>query len=114
MPDWLGYIPKSELSEGGRVRHLANPEGETIVERLEKFDNAARSYGYSILKASFPITGYLSTLQVKTALDGKGSRVDWSATFTPDGVSDDEASKIFQGIFEDGLKELAGRFKSTK
>lgn len=114
LPDWLGYIPKSELSEGGRVRHLANPKGETIVERLEKFDNAARSYSYSILKASFPITGYLSTLQVKTAPDGKGSRVDWSATFTPAGVSDDEASKIFQAIFEDGLKELAGRFKSTK
>ena len=114
LPDWLPYIPKSELREGGRVRHLANPEGQTIVERLEAFDNAARSYSYSILKASFPITGYLSTLQVKIGPDGKGSRVDWSATFTPEGVSDHEASKIFQGIFEDGLKELAGRFKSTK
>lgn len=54
LPDWLAYIPKSELSEGGRVRHLANPNGETIVEGLEKFDNAARSYSYFILRTPFP------------------------------------------------------------
>ena len=54
LPDWLAYIPKSELSEGGRVRHLANPSGETIVEGLEKFDNAARSYSYFILRTPFP------------------------------------------------------------
>jgi len=33
LPNWLPYIPKSELSEGGRVRHLANRDGQTIVER---------------------------------------------------------------------------------
>jgi hypothetical protein len=111
LPDWLGYILKSELSEGGRVRHLANPQGETIVERLEKFDNTARSYSYSIIAAPFPITEYLSTLHVKPPADGKGARVEWSATFTPTGVSDAEASKIFQSIFEAGLKELAARFE---
>ena len=55
LPPWLPYIPKSETTEGGRVRHLANPNGGTIVERLEKFDNAARSYSYSIIQAPFPI-----------------------------------------------------------
>jgi len=42
LPDWIPYIPKSELSEGGRVRRLANSSGETVVERLEAFDNAAQ------------------------------------------------------------------------
>ena len=42
LPDWLPDVQKSELSEGGRVRHLANPDGETIIERLEAFDNDAR------------------------------------------------------------------------
>jgi hypothetical protein len=111
LPDWIGYILKSELSEGGRVRHLANPQGETIVERLEKFDNSARSYSYSIIEAPFPITEYLSTLHVKSSTDGKGSRVEWSATFTPTGVSDGEPSETFQAIFEGGLKELAVRFE---
>ncbi|MBV8414168.1 MAG: SRPBCC family protein [Verrucomicrobia bacterium] len=93
LPDWLGYILKSELSEGGRVRHLATPQGKTIVERLEKFDNTARSYSYSIIEAPFPITEYLSTLQVKPSTDGKGARVEWSATFAPTGVSEAGASK---------------------
>ena len=31
LPDWLPYIPSSELSEGGRVRSLLNPDGDAIV-----------------------------------------------------------------------------------
>jgi polyketide cyclase/dehydrase/lipid transport protein len=64
LPDWLPYAPSSETTEGGRVRHVANPNGETIVERLEKFDNAARSYSYSIIQAPFPVTDYLFTISV--------------------------------------------------
>lgn len=105
LPDWLPYIPTSELSEGGRVRHLANPDGDAIVERLIAFDNAARSYSYAILTAPFPVTDYVSTLQVVDK-GGNACRVEWSGRFTPKGVSDQEASKLFQGIYEDGLKAL--------
>ncbi|QRQ84989.1 SRPBCC family protein [Cupriavidus oxalaticus] len=106
LPDWLPYIPKSELSEGGRVRSLVNPDGDAIVERLEAFDQGARSYTYSILKAPFPVTGYRSTLRV-VGLDGdQASRVEWSGQFTPAGVSDDDASRLFEGIYRDGLKAL--------
>ena len=110
LPDWLPYIPKSELSAGGRVRHLADLRGDIIVEQLEAFDDAARSYSYSILEAPFPISGYLSTLRVQQAADGNRSRVEWSGKFTPEGVSAVEASRLFQRIFEDGLKSLAIKF----
>ena len=114
LPDWLPYIRKSELREGGRVRRLANPDGQTIVERLVKFDDSTRSYSYAILQASFPVTNYLSTLRVEQAEDGRGSRVDWSGQFAPNGVSDQEASRLFQGMYEDGLKALATAFASQK
>lgn len=104
LPDWLPYIPTSTLSEGGRVRHLANPDGDAIVERLEAFDQAGRSYTYSILQAPFPVTGYRSTLRV-VELD-HGARIDWSGTFTPVGVSDEAASALFEGIYRDGLGAL--------
>jgi hypothetical protein len=122
LPDWLPYIPSSELSEGGRVRHLANPDGEPIVERLEAFDQAARSYSYSILQAPFPVTGYVSTLRVVAAgsdttgaqgtqgTEGGTSEVIWSGRFTPAGVTDEEATQLFQRIYEDGLEALAARF----
>jgi Polyketide cyclase / dehydrase and lipid transport len=108
LPDWLPYILKSELSEGGRVRHLVTPTGDTIIERLERFDNTARTYSYSILKAPFKITNYLATIRVE-AKDGGSPRLEWSGIFTPNGMSDEEASKLFQGTFDDGLKALAAR-----
>jgi len=114
LPDWSSNIPRSETTEGGRVRHLATSNGETIVERLEKFDNAARSYSYSIVQAPFPIIDYLATISVHNKAGGSGCRVDWSGTFTPKGVSESEASKLVQGVFEVGLKALAARFAPSK
>lgn len=106
LPDWLPYIPRSELSEGGRVRSLLNPAGDAIVERLEAFDNDARSYTYSILRAPFPVTGYRSTLRVVGLDDDRAARVEWSGRFTPAGVSDEQASDLFEGIYSDGLAAL--------
>ena len=106
LPDWLPYIPRSELSEGGRVRSLLNPAGDAIVERLEAFDNDARSYTYSILRAPFPVTGYRSTLRVVGLDDDRAVRVQWSGRFTPAGVSDEQASDLFEGIYRDGLAAL--------
>lgn len=114
LPDWLPYIPSSELGEGGRVRRLANPNGDVIVERLDAFDNRARSYTYSILEAPFPVTGYRSTLQVREIEGGAASQVDWSGEFTPDGVTDDEASYLFEGIYRDGLQALAASFAEKR
>lgn len=111
LPDWLPFIPKSELREGGRVRHLANPDGGVIVERLMAFDEKGRSYTYHILESPFPQKDYLSTLRVKEIDPGKGSRVEWFGEFTPVGVSNEEVSRLFQGIYEDGLKALKAHFK---
>lgn len=112
LPDWLPYIPTSELSEGGRVRRLATPGGDVIIERLESFDNSARRYSYSIIQAPFPIKAYRSTLAVKEIEDGRASQVDWSGEFTPNGVSDEEVSRLFEGIYRDGLVALAAAFAS--
>ena len=112
LPDWLPYIPKSELHEGGRTRHLANPDGGVIIERLMAFDEKGRSYTYHILQAPFPATDYYATLKVIATDGGKGSRVEWSGEFTPKGVSDEEVSKLFQDIYDDGLKALAGNWPS--
>ncbi|MCM2415948.1 SRPBCC family protein [Streptomyces sp. RKAG290] len=106
LPDWLPYIRQSELSHGGRLRTLTNADGGVIVERLEAFDEADRSYRYSIAQAPFPVTGYLSTLRV-IDLGREGARVEWSGTFTPEGVSESEAKDLFEGIYRDGLAALA-------
>ncbi|WP_058050399.1 SRPBCC family protein [Janthinobacterium sp. Ant5-2-1] len=106
LPDWLPYIPSSTLSDGGRIRHLANPAGDVIVEQLEAYDNAARSYSYSILQAPFPVTDYLSNLQVSAIPGSDGARVTWSGRFTPVGVGEQEVTDLFHGIYVAGLEAL--------
>jgi len=104
LPDWLPFIPESLSSEGGRVRSLKDPDGNSIVERLMAFNEKERSYSYTILTSPFPVTGYLSTLRVKA--DGQGSLIEWFGEFTPAGVSDAEAQALFKGIYEGGLQAL--------
>jgi len=114
LPEWLPYISRSELTDGGRVRHIDNSDGQTIVERLEKYDSSARTYSYSIVQAPFPVKAYLATITVTSKDGGKKSHVEWSGRFTPNGISDEEAHNLFQTIFSDGLKALASMFTSMK
>ena len=106
LPDWLPYILDSALSEGGRIRTLANPAGEAIVERLEAFNDKERFYSYSILKAPFPARDYFATIRVRTAGE-EASVVEWSGSFTPVGVSEQEVTQLFHGIYADGLQALS-------
>ncbi|WP_085619289.1 MULTISPECIES: SRPBCC family protein [unclassified Pseudomonas] len=104
LPDWLPYIPESALSEGGRVRTLKTVDGETIIERLLDFNEAGRSYSYTILKGPAPVRDYQATLRV--VAEGSGSRVEWSGSFVPVGVSDAEATALYTSIYQDGLAAL--------
>ncbi|WAM14738.1 SRPBCC family protein [Rhodococcus sp. JS3073] len=113
LPDWLPFIPFSKLSEGGRVRTLTTQDGETVIERLEAFDNSRHFYTYSILQAPFPVTNYTSTLAVHQN-DENSSRIEWSGEFTPVGISDDEAITLFRGIYADGLTTLAEKLGDSE
>jgi hypothetical protein len=109
LPDWLPFIAASEPAEGGRLRKLTTDDGAVIVERLQTYDNQARTYSYSITEGPFPVTDYLATLQVEAVGDSE-TQVTWSGSFTPNGISDAEAHELFQGIYEGGLEALKGNF----
>ncbi|MGW6095945.1 SRPBCC family protein [Streptomyces sp. NPDC055157] len=107
LPDWLPYIPESTALEGGRVRRLANPDGEAIVERLVDFSETERHYSYAILEAPFPVVGYISSLRVHEVPGQTDiAEVQWSGRFTPQGTSEDEVVTLFTGIYRDGLDAL--------
>ncbi|MEU8381636.1 SRPBCC family protein [Streptosporangium sp. NPDC048865] len=112
LPDWLPFISASEPDEGGRVRRLTTADGETIVERLERFDDRARSYTYAIVRSPFPVGDYHSTITVYEGTDAGHARVEWSGTFTPEGATDEETVELFHGIYTDGLAAL-GRTLGT-
>ncbi|MBK5512699.1 SRPBCC family protein [Pseudomonas sp. TH15] len=108
LPDWLPFIPKSELSEGGRVRTLQTADGGVVIERLQAFDNTAKTYSYSIEQAPFPATDYLATIKVEA--QGQGARVTWSGRFNAKGVSDEEVEALFNGIYQGGLEALRANY----
>ena len=108
LPDWLPFIPKSELSEGGRVRRLETADGAVVIERLQAFDNAGQTYSYSIVQAPFPATDYLATIKVQ--VQGEGARVTWSGQFEPVGVSNEEVVALFTGIYQGGLEALRANY----
>ncbi|MGG7851716.1 SRPBCC family protein [Klebsiella aerogenes] len=112
LPDWLPFIPKSVVSEGGRVRTLTTSDGGTVIERLEAFDNRQSSYSYSIIQAPFPVVDYLSTIAVVATADSNITRVEWSGSFTPVNVSDADAEALFSGIYRDGLQALKNNFSA--
>ncbi|MDQ0740711.1 SRPBCC family protein [Pseudomonas sp. W4I3] len=110
LPDWLPFIAQSEPGDGGRVRHLHTADGGQIVERLQTFDNVARTYSYTIEQSPFPVSAYLATLQVE-ALTDASAKVTWSGVFTPaEGTTDAAVETLFTGVYSDGLAALRANF----
>ncbi|MFJ5236834.1 SRPBCC family protein [Pseudomonas neuropathica] len=108
LPDWLPFIPDSELSDGGRVRTLQTADGAVVIERLQAFDNSGKTYSYSIEQAPFPASDYLATIKVEA--QGQGARVTWSGRFNAKGVSDEEVVALFSGIYQGGLEALRANY----
>ena len=110
LPDWLPLIAKSEPGEGGRLRHLQTADGGKIVERLQTFDNVARTYSYTIEESPFPVSTYLATLRVE-ALTPTSAKVTWSGVFTPAvGVTDAAVEALFAGVYSGGLEALRANY----
>ena len=110
LPDWLPLIAKSEPGEGGRLRHLTTADGGSIVERLQTFDNVARTYSYTIEASPFPVTAYLATVQVE-ALGESSAKVTWSGVFTPSaGTTEAAVEALFAGIYKGGVEALRANF----
>jgi hypothetical protein len=106
IASWHPAIEKCVLSPDGKQRTLSLKGGGTVVEALESWDDAKRSYTYTILSGPLPVANYHSTMTVSA--DPKGSALKWMGTFDAKGVSDADAKKTFDGIYEAGAKVLTG------
>lgn len=87
----------------GMVRTLVLGDGK-VVERLDRFDTAARVFAYSIVNddSPLPVAKYSATVTITDTGDGS-SHVDWTGTFEPKGASEAEASQVVEGIYRGGI-----------
>jgi len=109
LPDWHPAIEKSELTEEGQTRTLSLAGGGTIVEKLEKVDDGARIYSYSIIDSPLPVANYSATIKVSG--EGDNSTIAWSSEFDAVGASDKDAMNAIQDIYNagfDNLKKIFG------
>jgi hypothetical protein len=104
LDKWHPAIEKCVLSADGKIRTLSLKGGGTIVEKLEKRDDAAHSYSYSIIDGPLPVANYMSTLAV--AAEGTGSTITWSGKYDAKGASDADAKKVIDGVYQAGLDAL--------
>lgn len=109
IKDWHPAITacKAYDDHGSYYRNLTLEDGGVIMEkRKEEKDN---SYVYFIKKSPFPLKPYKGTFMVEDA--GGKTKVTWKANFKPREVSDEEAIKIVEGIFDAGIAGIQDMFK---
>ena len=109
LPDWHPAVEKSELTQEGQTRTLSIAGGGTIVEKLEKVDDGAHTYTYSITDSPLPVANYTATIKVSG--EGDNSTIEWSSDFDPaGGASAEDAMKAVQGIYQAGFDNLKKMF----
>jgi hypothetical protein len=97
---WNPTLDSCELDRPGvgGVRTL-KMGGSIVRERLETLDEKRRTMSYSILEAPLPVRNYLATVEL-TAVGPNQTRVVWSSTFEPAGMSEDQLAQLFTGIYQ--------------
>ncbi|MGC8490999.1 MAG: SRPBCC family protein [Syntrophobacteraceae bacterium] len=108
LPAFIAAIKKSTMEgEGiGALRTLTlEGGGPPIVERLETFDDQAKTLSYSIVTSPLPLSNYLATVE---AIDMGPSKceVRWHSTFEPSGAPEAEAVKVVEGVYSAGFEGL--------
>jgi mxaD protein len=108
----FGGLEKNEMikefsvkgSGVGAVRSITLANGGVIEERLEKHDEAARTFTYAIIneQTALPVKNYVSTVVV-TPAGANASTVNWSSTFEPVGLPGEQVQQIIAGVYKGGI-----------
>lgn len=109
--DWHPAVENCDASvkDGRTVRTLSLKGGGTLIEAELSRNEAGRSYTYTILEGSLPVSDYASTIAVTP--NGDGSRVTWLGSFEAKGANEAKAQETIAGIYQSGLDALAAKVR---
>ena len=108
LPDWHPSVVTSELTQEGQTRTLSLAGGGTIIEKLEKVDDDARTYTYSIVDSPLPVKNYTATITVTG--EGDNSTIEWSSDFEAAGASAEDSMKAIQDVYQAGFDNVKKMF----
>ncbi|HKX40597.1 MAG TPA: SRPBCC family protein [Burkholderiaceae bacterium] len=116
LKNWHPAVEASPADKGnseGSVRQVSLKGGGTLVETLERYDDAAMRYSYRAKDGgALPVTNYTSTISVSS--DGTGAVVEWRGAFyrgypnndPPPDRNDEAAVKAVTAVYQSGLANL--------
>ena len=90
------------------MRRLSLVGGGTVVERLERIDEASRTYSYSIVDSPFPVANHSATIKVTG--EGDDCTVEWSSEFDPAGGAEGDAADLIRSGYQAGFDSLRKMF----
>jgi hypothetical protein len=118
LAKWHPAVEASPADKGnaeGSVRTIKLKGGGALVESLEKYNEAGKSYGYRAKDGgALPVTNYTSSLSVSPAAEAGKSVVEWRGAFyrgypnndPPPDQNDEAAVKAVTGVYQSGLANL--------
>jgi len=95
----------------GATRTCYMPDDAEIHETLNKLDHDTMHLEYQINSGPFPITNYVSTVDVK-ALDAHNTEVTWGARFEVDSENESAMKDLFNGFYNVIIESLENVIKS--
>lgn len=106
VKEWHPAVVKCAVKEegGDTYRTLELDGGGEILEKKISFDDATRSYAYTIEESPLPVKNYSAKIEVKE--DGDGSVVNWSAKFNSKDATDEKAVETITSVFQAGVDSL--------
>ncbi len=115
---WSGRPPKACVQQGegiGALRTLTLDDGRQVVDRLDA--QGDDFYSYSIVTSPFPVISYAAKMSV-AAVDAANSELDWRGEIEPDGISNEDATAIFETMYRYGVglieRQIARALKEQK
>ena len=123
--EWNTVVAKCEADGGNTAgtatRTLTLKNGGVIIEGLDDYNDAEKTYAYRLSKENveaLPVSFYSATISVKPA--GDGSEVEWigrfyrgdTSNFPPDNLNDEAAVKTMTEFFQQGLAALKAKVES--
>ncbi len=89
----------------GAKRTCTMPDGAEINEVLNTLDNSKKHLQYAILSGPFPITDYVSNVNVKE-IDLGNCEITWDCSFNSAPEAEGDMKGLFEGFYKVIIENL--------
>ena len=96
----------------GSKRICTMPDGAEISEVLNKLDPDKMHFEYEILSGPFPITNYISDVNIKS-LNDENCEISWECNFNVNDEAETDMKNLFEGFYHTIINDLETYIKKN-